>query len=113
MTKIIVNPTHVTVHHCHPVLVQKFRISWPSILFPPPTLLSLSLRLNKIGKQNPNFPIHTNHGDHSDDDDDGSPDMTAIVSALAQQQQRASENMLRTYYRVTTKNTCFQNTLIL
>ena len=48
---------------------------------------SLSPRLNKIGKQNPNLgPV----ADHGSDDDDGSPDMTAIVSALAQQQQRAS-----------------------
>ena len=42
-------------------------------------------RLNKIGKQNPN--LHGSVADH-DEDDDGSPDMTAIVSALAQQQQR-------------------------
>ena len=46
-------------------------------------------RLNKIGKQNPNLPDHL--ADHDGEDDDGSPDMTAIVSALAQQQQRASE----------------------
>merc|ERR1719229_472762 len=45
-------------------------------------------RLNKIGKQNPNLPDHL--ADHDGEDDDGSPDMTAIVSALAQQQQRLS-----------------------
>ena len=53
---------------------------------------SLPPRLNKIGKQNPNLgPV----ADHGSDDDDGSPDMTAIVSALAQQQQRASVTILR------------------
>ena len=60
---------------------------------PSPTnspLLPLSPRLNKIGKQNPNLGSVADH----DEDDDGSPDMTAIVSALAQQQQRASFRLL-------------------
>ena len=63
----------------------------------PPLSLSLSLRLNKIGKQNPNLgPVAADH----DEDDDGSPDMTAIVSALAQQQQRVSEKMSRGVFPV-------------
>ena len=39
-------------------------------------------RLHKIGKQNPNLGSSTENGD----DDGDSPDMTAIVSALANQQ---------------------------
>ena len=72
--------------------------SWPCPTSPPAGWLTLPSfgRLNKIGKQNPN--LHGSVADH-DEDDDGSPDMTAIVSALAQQQQRVSSP------------TCFQFTL--
>jgi Na+/citrate or Na+/malate symporter len=46
-------------------------------------------RLNKIGKQNPRLG-GGGSGTDNGDDDDGSPDMTALVSALANQQQQVS-----------------------
>ncbi len=45
-------------------------------------------RLHKIGKQNPNLGSTTDNGNEEGD----SPDMTAIVSALANQQ--SEENLL-------------------
>eukprot|EP00094_Tigriopus_californicus_P003060 TCALIF_02947-PA protein Name:"Similar to Hcn4 Potassium/sodium hyperpolarization-activated cyclic nucleotide-gated channel 4 (Rattus norvegicus)" AED:0.12 eAED:0.14 QI:2146/0.5/0.64/0.88/0.75/0.76/17/172/761 len=47
-------------------------------------------RLNKIGKQNPNLGSSTENGD----DDDNTPDMTAIVSALANQQSEDDESII-------------------